>query len=238
MLSIAVCDDDKLHLGNTLKLVENSLAGHSMELLDFCEPELMLQALENGSLVPDIAVLDIKMGKVDGIELARRINARRPGCKVIFLTSFIDYATEVYEAEHIYFVLKQDASARLDAALGKALEKLEEDRLGRDRIFVRQERELISLNIASVICMERRARKTRIETDDGDIITAQQPEELLELHTEHFIRCHNSYWINFDRIERFAESSFLMDNGSSIPISRGYRQSAKDLFFKALSSFK
>lgn len=237
MLNIAVCDDDKLHLGNTLKLVESCLAGHEITLSDFCEPLFMLEELESSALAPDIAVLDIKMGDVDGIELARRINALRPGCKVIFLTSFIDYATEVYNTEHIYFVLKQDADTKLAAALDKALRKLEEDRLGRDRLFVRQERELVSLGVSSVVCMERRARKTRIETDDGDIFTGQHPGELLTAGAERFIRCHNSYWINFDRIDRFTESCFIMDNGSSIPISRGYRQSAKDSFFKSLSRF-
>lgn len=237
MLNIVVCDDEELHLENTARLVESGLGERSMELKTFCEPELMLAQLEQGTLLPDIAVLDIRMGTIDGIELARRINECRPGCKVIFLTSFIDYATEVYDTEHIYFVLKKDARERLAAALEKAVKKLGEDSRGADRLLVRQLNELVPLCTSEIVCMERRARKTRIEADGKELVTNQAPDELLADCRGRFIRCHNSFWVNYDRIERLPDNGFLMDNGSRIPISRGYKQSAREAFFSLLRSF-
>ena len=33
-----------------------------------------------------------------------------PFCQIIFLSSYLSYATEVYETEHIYFILKSICS--------------------------------------------------------------------------------------------------------------------------------
>ena len=36
-----------------------------------------------------------------------------PFCQIIFLSSYLSYATEVYETEHIYFILKSQLHQRI-----------------------------------------------------------------------------------------------------------------------------
>ncbi|MDY5881603.1 MAG: hypothetical protein SPJ63_07635, partial [Oscillospiraceae bacterium] len=44
-----------------------------------------------------------------------------PTSKIIFISSYSGYLMDVYETEHVYFVLKPNMEERLPAALQKAL---------------------------------------------------------------------------------------------------------------------
>ncbi|WP_308191877.1 response regulator transcription factor [Kitasatospora humi] len=68
---------------------------------------------------PDVALLDIRMPVLDGLEAARRIVARAPDCKVIMLTTFdLDqYVYAALQAGASGFLLKDVTSAHLAAAV-------------------------------------------------------------------------------------------------------------------------
>lgn len=64
----------------------------------------------------DIAILDIRMPEMDGLETARRIRSLYPGCKVLMLTTFNDdqYALEALKSGASGYMLK---TADLDTLL-------------------------------------------------------------------------------------------------------------------------
>ncbi|MER7753889.1 response regulator transcription factor [Kitasatospora sp. NPDC097643] len=68
---------------------------------------------------PDVALLDIRMPVMDGLEAARRILAQAPGCRVIMLTTFdLDhYVYAALAAGASGFLLKDVTSAHLAAAV-------------------------------------------------------------------------------------------------------------------------
>ncbi|MER7846506.1 response regulator transcription factor [Kitasatospora sp. NPDC096077] len=68
---------------------------------------------------PDVALLDIRMPTMDGLEAARRILAQAPDCRVIMLTTFdLDhYVYAALSAGASGFLLKDVTSAHLAAAV-------------------------------------------------------------------------------------------------------------------------
>ena len=62
------------------------------------------------SLVPDVAILDIRMPKIDGIEVARRILDEHPDTGIVVISAFDDLAfvTEIMKdaPEHKAYILK------------------------------------------------------------------------------------------------------------------------------------
>lgn len=68
---------------------------------------------------PDIAVIDLSMPGLNGIELARSIRALRPSCKVVALTVHEDgaYLRQWLEVGGVGYVLKRSASEELMRAI-------------------------------------------------------------------------------------------------------------------------
>ena len=123
MLSIAVCDDDELHRKRTVALIRNTPGFENSLIREFSRAENLLDSISEDHYLPDVAVLDIQMDEMDGIELAMRLNRSVPECQIIFLTGYISYATRAYDAEHVFYVLKTETDSRLGTALNKAAEK-------------------------------------------------------------------------------------------------------------------
>jgi len=81
MASIALVDDDKNILASVTMLLEQE--GYHVK--SFSDPAAALTALS--SAPPDLAILDIKMPRMDGLELLRRLRQAAAELPVIFLTS-------------------------------------------------------------------------------------------------------------------------------------------------------
>lgn len=98
---------------------EAPLRDHLKTLLAECWPELViageagngveaLQLIE--TLQPDIALLDIKMPKPSGLDVAREVAGQ---CHLVFVTAYDEYALQAFEAEAVDYLLKPVTSERL-----------------------------------------------------------------------------------------------------------------------------
>ena len=81
MANIALVDDDKNILASVTMLLEQE--GYHVK--GFSDPAAALTALTTAP--PDLAILDIKMPRMDGLELLRRLRQASAELPVIFLTS-------------------------------------------------------------------------------------------------------------------------------------------------------
>ena len=116
MLKIVVCDDDALCCKEIVKGIRDTLGSTPADISDFRDPTLLLEHLRKTDCQPHIALLDICMPEQDGIRLAQSMKQYAPFCQIIFLSSYLSYATEVYETEHIYFILKSQLHQRIGPA--------------------------------------------------------------------------------------------------------------------------
>lgn len=75
-------------------------------------------------LRPDIALLDLRMPALDGLESAREIRARCPETRTVILTEFDDdtYVLEALRTGACGYVLKSQAGADLVTTLGQVAE--------------------------------------------------------------------------------------------------------------------
>lgn len=90
--------------------------------------------------------------------------------------------------------------------------------------------------IAAMLCLERILRRTKLTLLGGITEwTALPPAELLDAEAaQQFIRCHQSYWVNFRQIETMENDCVLLPGGLRVPISRTYRSTAREQFFSRL----
>ena len=109
----AICvDDEPLVLQLTLSLFRD-LPGFQ-EVEGFAGPLEALDWLENHT--PDIALLDIDMPGMNGLELARRIRDMHPDTAVIFLTGYSEYALDAFQLHASGYLMKPINREKLASA--------------------------------------------------------------------------------------------------------------------------
>lgn len=85
----------------------------------------LLQARQ--PLACDVLLLDIEMPEFDGFALLNALTKPLP--YVIFVTAYADYAVKAFEVAAIDYVLKPVSSERLQQAVARARQNLEQQRL-------------------------------------------------------------------------------------------------------------
>lgn len=95
---------------------------HDFEVIGAVEDGRKLVA-EAARLQPEVALVDISMPLLNGIEATRRLRVVAPKTKVVVLTMHADvtYATEVFEAGASGYVLKSAPSQEIKTAIRTAL---------------------------------------------------------------------------------------------------------------------
>ena len=229
MLNIAICDDDMLHRRHTAALILGMPEYAASSITEFASAMEFISSLGDGSYLPDIAVLDIEMDGMDGIELAIELNGLLPECQIIFLTGYISYATRVYDAEHVFFVLKSEAGDRLKTALGRAFEK---------RLSAASRHITVTANGVpqrlpweQVQYLERVLRRTRIVTASGELWTSCPPSDILsQLDSRCYCQCHKSFYVNTAQLAAMLPAEFVLQSGLRVPISRNCQRAARESF--------
>ena len=119
MIKIAICDDEQL----VRDYIENILRrkyGDGIVISHYEKAESLLEAWEQADNREDIVLMDIRLTQMDGISAAQNLQEKHHNVKIIFITGYIDYATEIFRAEPIYFLIKPVREEKLIEAVEKA----------------------------------------------------------------------------------------------------------------------
>ena len=123
----AICVDDETLVMQLMVSMCRELPG--MDAAEgFTSAEAALRWLEANSA--DIAILDIDMPGINGIQLARRIREMRPETAIIFSTGYAQYALEAFELHASGYLLKPVSREKLATEVAYALSDRREARQG------------------------------------------------------------------------------------------------------------
>ena len=71
----------------------------------------------------DILLLDIEMGKMDGVTMAKQVRRENETIQIVFITGYSDYIAEGYEVEALHYLMKPVNREKLFMVLDRALAK-------------------------------------------------------------------------------------------------------------------
>ncbi len=237
MYKIAIADDNKIHLGNLKQNVKTILGNKIQLLLEFCSISDIINYIEETGVTFDIFITDIDFDneKVNGINLVQRIRKLSSTCQIIYVTSYLSFATEVYDTNHIYFLLKTDMKKRLPIAIEKAVNNIEESR---DlKLSILQKGQNVIINQGDILYLERVQRITHIVLENTQLSCYETIEELLErMDKSIFIQCHKSYVVNLTKVSNHRKNELLLDSKTAIPISRSRQKIVNDTFMRYVGS--
>lgn len=234
---IGLCDDNPIFLDYiyqlTLAYMSENHPYINQEPITTVSPNELAELTLNSHFPFDIFILEINLGNQNGIKIAQTINQINPDCLIIYISSHLDYVTEIYDSEHIYFILKSQIEKRLPFALKKAISyhKTNHDH----RLIIHYHNKEYIIALSSIIYIESLDRYLYIYTATDKIKCIGSLKEIIHRLNSFFARCHNSYIINLYYIKSMSRTCCTISPNHTIPISQTYEKALALIFQEYVS---
>lgn len=178
----------------------------------------------------DILLLDIEMGAMDGVTMAKTIRRDNDSIQIVFITGFADFVAEGYEVSALHYLMKPVSPDKLFTVLDRAVANLQK----KERVLLLPiDGEMVRLSIGQVQHVEAFSHSVAITTR-GQTLQVRMPISKIEkMLGAGFVRCHRSYLVGVRHIARISRTEVFMDSGKVLPISR----SAAPLVHKEFISY-
>ena len=219
MYRIAICDDDPASVAYLTALVREwaEKFTEAVTVRSFPSAEAFLfQYAEDKSF--DILLLDIEMGEMDGVSLAKTVRRENREIQIIFVSGYSDYIAEGYDVEALHYLLKPVNYEKLAAVLDRALDKLR--RNGR-ALLLDVGGEMVRIPLYQIRWLEVRHNYVTIHAQEDYSVKRTLGEMERELD-DGFFRAGRSFIVNLRYIRRVARSEVELSDGERVPLSRGY----------------
>lgn len=214
---IAICDDNKaqieflsaavLHWGEKRDIHPQIFTFENGE-------SFLFQYTEDKSF--DILLLDIEMGQLNGVQLAKTIRRENKEVQIIFITGYMDYISDGYDVEALHYLLKPVSEEKLGSVLDRAAERLQDKKKS---LFINTGDEMVRIPLYTIRFIEVRQNYVTIHAD-MEYTLKKTLRELEQSLDSSFFRTGRSYIVNLQFIQKVTKTDVFLKDGSVIPLSR------------------
>ncbi len=203
---------------------------------------------------PDLALLDMKMPGLNGLEICDALKAAGALPLVIFVTAFDQYALKAFEVHAVDYLLKPFDRERFHETLRHAREQLRSAQLASmdsrftallgqlrqearrtDRLVFKQDGRVIFLRFGQIDWVEADGNYVRLHAGREAYYFRESMTALeSQLPASQFLRISRSVIVSLDRIKElqplfYGDYIVLLHDGSRLNLSRKYRKRIEDL---------
>lgn len=215
---IAICDDCSADRQYVLNMVHAwaASAGHAVHADSFSSAESFLFHYAEESDY-DILLLDIEMGAMDGVTMAKQLRRSNETIQIIFITGYSDYISEGYEVAALHYLMKPVREEKLFSVLERAAEKVSRNEkvltfgIGGEMVRV----PIYQIRYADVL-----GNYVTIHAQ-SDVTVKMTLGELEKQLDERFYRVGRSAIINLTQISRVTKAEIKLSDGTAISLPRG-----------------
>lgn len=215
---IAVCDDSEADRQYILHMVNRWAvsAGHMVHTDMFASAESFLFHYAEESDY-DILLLDIEMGAMDGVTMAKQLRRDNDTVQIIFITGYSDYISEGYEVAALHYLMKPVKEEKLCSVLNRAAAKLSRN----EKVFNFEScGEMVRVPIYQIRYADVSGNYVTIHAL-SDVTVKMTLSELEKQLDERFYRAGRSVIINLTQISRVTKKEIKLSDGTAIVLPRG-----------------
>ena len=165
----------------------------------------------------DILLLDIEMGAMDGVTMAKRIRQDNEAVQIVFMTGYSAYIAEGYEVAALHYLMKPVNREKLLTVLDRALEKRKQE----DRCLnLELSGEMVRIPFYEIRYLDVSANYVTVHAKADYTVKRTLGDFEKELD-DRFCRVGRSMILNLKYIQRVTKTEVRLSDGTVLPLPRG-----------------
>ncbi len=217
-MRIAVCDDSAVDASFVKEAVcrwaEERQAEADVETFPSAESFLFRYAEQKDF---DILLLDVEMGAMDGVTMARRIRKENETVQIVFITGYSDYISEGYEVEALHYLMKPVSSEKLFSVLDRAAAKL---RQNEKSLLLELSGEMVRIALHEIRYLDVQKNYVTVHGKRDYTVKKSLGEFENELD-QRFFRVGRGLILNLQSVRRVTKQEVHLSDGTVLPLPRG-----------------
>ena len=217
-MRIAVCDDNQKDIEFVQSITGNWLKARGCEgrIEAFTSAESFLFHYTEEKDY-DILLLDVEMGQMDGVTMAKKIRAENETVQIVFITGYSDYIAEGYEVEALHYLMKPVREKKLFAVLDRAAEKI---RQNEKSLLLDLSGEMVRLPMHEIRYLDVQKNYVTVHARTDYTVKRSLGEFESELDGR-FYRTGRGLILNLRTIRRVTRQEVHLSDGTVLPLPRG-----------------
>ena len=215
---VAICDDSLPDAVFVQELLHNWAAERQVairaEVFPSAESFLFRYAEDKEF---DILLLDIEMGTMDGVTMAKQVRRDNETVQIVFVTGYSDYIAEGYEVAALHYLMKPVNREKLFAVLDRALEKR---RQNERCLNLKMSGEMVRLPFYEIRYLDVHQNYVTVHGKNDYTVKRSLAEFEGELD-ERFCRVGRAMILNLKYIQRVTRAEVYLSDGTVLPLPRG-----------------
>lgn len=195
-MRLLIVDDEPLGLARLNRML-NSL-GYT-DIMEATNAEAAIEMAKSQAF--DLALLDINMPNISGLELAYELKAIQAGLPVIFQTAYENHALEAFGIGAIGYLVKPFSIEELK----KSIERLQLTAVKEDKelyLMSKNGENYYMLKPADIYYIKADLTEVMLRSAEGYSYYAQKISDVEQLLASYnFFKVHRSYLVNIDKIK-------------------------------------
>ena len=165
----------------------------------------------------DILLLDIEMGAMDGVSMAKRVRQDNEAVQIVFITGYSDYIAEGYEVAALHYLMKPVNKDKLFTVLDRALEKRKQE----ERCLnLEAYGEMVRIPFYEIRYLDVHQNYVTVHAKADYTVKRTLGDFEKELD-ERFCRVGRGMILNLKYIQRVTKTEVRLSDGTVLPLPRG-----------------
>ena len=165
----------------------------------------------------DILLLDIEMGAMDGVTMAKRVRQDNEAVQIVFITGYSDYIAEGYEVAALHYLMKPVNREKLLTVLDRALEKRKQE----ERCLnLASSGEMVRIPFYEIRYLDVHQNYVTVHAKADYTVKRTLGDFEKELD-DRFCRVGRAMILNLKYIQRVTKTEVRLSDGTVLPLPRG-----------------
>lgn len=234
-MKIVILEDNRIEYEKIRHSLEEWSENYDIELSlsHFLSGESFFEDPDNYSPEIDLFLLDIEMGKMNGIDVAKKLRLLDYKGDIIFLTAFKEFVFEGYNVHAFNYLIKP----LNNDIFFKCLSEIERKIHSSCYVYRNKQQFAVSIPYHEIISFSVNRHYVDITTTKTIYAQYNNLNTIISTLPRNFVQVHRSFIVNLSHVYKLSQNKIYLSNGSTVDVGRTFLKNFKTQYLQYTTRF-